>query len=185
MLLAFSSWLSSIPNITHAMHFLSPSSPAEFSALSPMFSPTPEYAERKLPPPRSRFDVAIANLVVHHVDDLDGFMRGVVGSLAEGGWVVFTEFGKVEGGVDMASQHREEMQKATVSHKLRRDGLPDGHLPPRHRRRTSTAQSTAQVIFALLSRQRVLARCFRIVGWWTCLRRSEGRCLFSCQSRRA
>ncbi len=73
-----------------------------------MYSPLPSHTEKKLPPPRSRFDLAVANLVVHHIDDLDGFMDGVTGLLVDGGWVVFTEFGKVEGGRDVAGDIRAE-----------------------------------------------------------------------------
>ena len=62
-----------------------------------MLSPTEAEPERKLAPPRAKFDVAVANMVIHHVDDMAGFMQGLVGLLSPGGWVVFTEFGKKEG----------------------------------------------------------------------------------------
>lgn len=42
--------------------------------------------------PRDQFDVAVVNLVLHHVDDVEGFMAGLKDLLVEGGTVVFTEF---------------------------------------------------------------------------------------------
>lgn len=47
-------------------------------------------------PPSSGFDVAVANLVIHHIDDLDPFFRGLKGLIRPGGWVVITEFGLEE-----------------------------------------------------------------------------------------
>jgi hypothetical protein len=46
--------------------------------------------------PRSNFDVAVANIMVHHVDDLDGFFTGLMGLIKPGGWAVITEFGVKE-----------------------------------------------------------------------------------------
>ena len=102
MLLTFSKNLPvNNPNITYSLHFISPDSADTFAKREPMFSPTNDQTlggnERKIPPPRARFDLAVANLVVHHIDDLDSFTRGVVGLLNPGGWVVLTEFGKREG----------------------------------------------------------------------------------------
>lgn len=38
------------------------------------------------------WDLAVVNLVLHHVDDVKGFMAGLKDLLKEGGTVVFTEF---------------------------------------------------------------------------------------------
>ena len=117
MLLAFSTHLppSNNPTVSYALHALSASSPIEFANQTPVYSPTRDDNERKLPSPRSRFDLAVANMVVHHVDNLDGFMSGRTGLLEDGGWVVFTEFGKEEGDRDVAGDIREEKRKASVS----------------------------------------------------------------------
>ena len=100
--------------MTHSLHALSPDSPAEFAALTPMYSPTEAEQERKLPPPRQKFDLAVANMVVHHVDDIDSFGKGLVGLVESGGWVLITEFGKVEGEADVVEEHR-EMHAGKVS----------------------------------------------------------------------
>jgi SAM-dependent methyltransferase len=102
-------------NITHTLHFLSPISHQEFTSSTPLPSPTSDNQERKLIPPRGEFDLAVANLVVHHVDDLKGFMQGVRGMLKPGGRVVFTEFGKLEGGKDVAGEHRIKLGEAKAS----------------------------------------------------------------------
>lgn len=111
MLLSLSTLLpsSSHPTLSHSLHFLSPSSPTDF--MTPLFSPIPSEPERKLVPPQREFDLAIANLVAHHVDDLDGWMEGAVGLLRKGGWLVVTEFGKEEGGKDVAGEVRTEKEK--------------------------------------------------------------------------
>lgn len=67
-----------------------------------MFSPTEAEPERKLDPPRARFDIAVVNLVLHHVDDIPGFLLGLKGLLVDGGRVVITEFGKSD---DPAQHH--------------------------------------------------------------------------------
>ncbi|ORX40839.1 S-adenosyl-L-methionine-dependent methyltransferase [Kockovaella imperatae] len=105
MLLAFSDRLP--PKTTYSLHALSEDSPKDFQDGKEMFSPTKSEQERKLAPPRARFDIAVANLVLHHVDNLDGFMAGVVGLLNQGGWFVITEFAKNEdeGGHDHAHHH--------------------------------------------------------------------------------
>jgi SAM-dependent methyltransferase len=106
MLLTFASSHAS-PTITHSLHFLSPSSATEFQ--SPLLSPLPAEQERRLTPPRAHFDVAIANLVLHHVDDWAGMMRGLQDLLSPGGWFVGTEFGKEEGGQDVVEQARAQV----------------------------------------------------------------------------
>jgi len=82
---------------TYSLHAISPDSPKVFDERQPLPSPTTSDENRSLVPPRTRFDVLVANLVVHHVDDLDGFFAGVVGLVKPGGWVVITEFGLEEG----------------------------------------------------------------------------------------
>jgi SAM-dependent methyltransferase len=111
MLLSLSTLLPSLshPTLSHSLHFLSPSSPTDFT--TPLFSPIPSEPERKLIPPCREFDLAIANLVAHHVDDLDGWMEGAVGLLRKGGWLIVTEFGKEEGGKDVAGEVRTEKDK--------------------------------------------------------------------------
>lgn len=106
MLLTFAK-LHNSPEITHSLHFLSPSSPEEFQ--TPLLSPLPAEPERRLNPPRSQFGVAVANLVLHHVDDWKGMMTGLQGLLGEGGWFVGTEFGKEEGGKDVVQEARKKV----------------------------------------------------------------------------
>jgi 2-polyprenyl-3-methyl-5-hydroxy-6-metoxy-1,4-benzoquinol methylase len=79
------------PNVTHSLHTLSSSSPEEFKAGS-VKSPIEGDKERKVALPRSQWDVAASNLVLHHVDDIPGFMTGLVGLVVDGGWLVLTEF---------------------------------------------------------------------------------------------
>ncbi|KAK1923160.1 S-adenosyl-L-methionine-dependent methyltransferase [Papiliotrema laurentii] len=104
MLQTFSTHLPSDPhNLTWALHGITPASPAAFASGEPMLSPSatsPEGEHRKVSPPRAQFDVAIANLVVHHVDDLPSFFTGLLGLVKTGGWIVITEFGLEEGAED-------------------------------------------------------------------------------------
>jgi SAM-dependent methyltransferase len=143
MLLSLSTLLPSAshPTLSHSLHFLSPSSPADFT--TPLFSPIPSEPERKLVPPCREFDLAIANLVAHHVDDLDGWMDGAVGLLRKGGWLVLTEFGKEEGGKDVAGEVRtekekerqEEMQKVKAEARAEADeGGEGGEVSGSHQR---------------------------------------------------
>jgi SAM-dependent methyltransferase len=104
MLLTFASRHSN-PHITHSLHFLTPSSPSEF--LTPLLSPLPAEQARRLQPPRAKYGVAVANLVLHHVDDWAGMMAGVQGLLVPGGWFVGTEFGREEGERDRVKEARE------------------------------------------------------------------------------
>ncbi|KAK8850676.1 hypothetical protein IAR55_004596 [Kwoniella newhampshirensis] len=97
MLVAFSQNVPSSPKLTHSLHALSSSSATTFSSGQPQSSPTKDEPNREIVPPKQRFDLALANLVVHHVDDRESFMQGVVGLVKSGGWVVFTEFGREEG----------------------------------------------------------------------------------------
>jgi hypothetical protein len=93
MLSTFSTELPSdrYPNVTYSLHTLSSSSPEE-CAKGSMKSPIEGDADRVVSLPRSKWDVAAVILVLHHVDDIEGFMTGVTGLVEDGGWVVFTEF---------------------------------------------------------------------------------------------
>jgi SAM-dependent methyltransferase len=57
-----------------------------------MKSPVGGDAERISALPRAQWDVAVSNLVLHHVDDIRGFMTGLTGLVVPGGWLVLTEF---------------------------------------------------------------------------------------------
>lgn len=94
MLMTFSSELLSntYPNVTHSQHTLSSTSATEFASGRSVLSPTKADPERQVGLPRRQWDVAIVNLVLHHVDDIDGFMKGLRDLVKEGGMVVFTEF---------------------------------------------------------------------------------------------
>jgi len=93
MLSTFSTELPSdtYPNVTYSLHTLSSSSPDEF-AKGNMKSPIEDEPERVVSLPRSKFDAAAVILVLHHVDDMEGFMKGLTGLVEDGGWVVLTEF---------------------------------------------------------------------------------------------
>jgi hypothetical protein len=93
MLSTFSTELPSdkYPNVTHSQHTLSSSSPEEFAKRS-MKSPIEGDADRVVTLARSKWDVAAVILVLHHVDDIEGFMTGLTGLVEDGGWVVFAEF---------------------------------------------------------------------------------------------
>jgi hypothetical protein len=95
---------------------LGPGSAADFSARKPFPAPTEAEPERTAPPPQERFDVAAVNLVLHHVDDIKGFMEGVRGVLKPGGVVVITEFTLAEDGTDVVAKNRAmKEQKEHVS----------------------------------------------------------------------
>ena len=57
-----------------------------------MKSPIEGDPDRVVSLPRSKWDVAAVILVLHHVDDIEGFMTGLTGLVEDGGWVVFAEF---------------------------------------------------------------------------------------------
>jgi hypothetical protein len=67
----------------------------------------------------------VANLVAHHVDDLEGWMAGLVGMLRVGGWAVITEFGREEGGRDVAGEVRNEqsLERAAELEARRKDDV--------------------------------------------------------------
>jgi len=79
------------PNVSYSLHTLSSSSPEEF-AKGLTKSPIEGDPERIVSLPHTKFDVAAVVFVLHHVDDITGFMTGLIGLLEEGGWVVFAEF---------------------------------------------------------------------------------------------
>jgi hypothetical protein len=93
MLSTFSTELPSdkYPNVSYSLHTLSSSSPEEFAKRS-MKSPIEGDADRVVSLPRSKWDIAAVILVLHHVDDIEGFMTGLTGLVEDGGWVVFSEF---------------------------------------------------------------------------------------------
>jgi hypothetical protein len=112
------SLLSSLPqhlpgdctNVTYSLHTLTPSSSGEFQGRSPQPSPTPSEPERRIVPPRARWDAGVVAMVMHHVDDVAGFMEGLVGVLEVGGWVVvievlFPEEGKEWSGDEQGHGH--------------------------------------------------------------------------------
>lgn len=94
MLATFSDQLPAdkYPQVTHSQHTLSASSGKQFASDEPVLSPTKADPQRQTQLPRQQFDVAVVNLVLHHVDDIVGFMTGLKDVVAPGGWVVFTEF---------------------------------------------------------------------------------------------
>lgn len=97
---------AALPNVTYAQHLLHPGSGDDFVRATPAPSPTPEDPERKERPPREKFDVAVANLVVHHVDHLDHFFKGLFSVLSPGGKVVITEFTTLLDGSDPCADLR-------------------------------------------------------------------------------
>ncbi|WVQ86245.1 hypothetical protein IAT38_008413 [Cryptococcus sp. DSM 104549] len=117
MLLAYSTLhpTSPSPTITHSLHALSPASPQIFSSAEPLPCPSKDHPDRKVAPPRARFDLAVANLVLHHVDQVDKFMQGAVGLLKSGGWLVVTEFGKKEGENTMLVEGGKTLENGSVN----------------------------------------------------------------------
>jgi len=99
MLATFSTEVPSdqYPNVTHSLHTLSASSPAAF-AEAKMKSPIKGEPERVISLPRSQWDVAAVIMVLHHVDDVEGFMTGLSGLISPGGWVVLSEFTNIGDG---------------------------------------------------------------------------------------
>ncbi|WVQ95365.1 hypothetical protein IAU59_002462 [Kwoniella sp. CBS 9459] len=79
-------------SLSYSLHALSPASPGLFESRTPLKSPTPTDSDKVLAPPRAKFDLVVVNLVLHHVDEVEPFMRGAVGLLDKDGWLVITEF---------------------------------------------------------------------------------------------
>lgn len=117
-------------NVTWAQHALRPASGDVFMRGTPQPSPTPADPARTLAPPRERFDVAVAVLVVHHVDDLEAFFKGVLSVLEPGGKVVVVEFTTRADGRDMISEHFEKQ----VKDKAEAEGKEVSGSGDRHRR---------------------------------------------------
>lgn len=67
-------------------------------------------------PPRKEFDVAVVNLVLHHIDDTSSFLKGSTGLLKPGGWVVITEFAVEDGEKDfrLSGDLHEEIKHGKV-----------------------------------------------------------------------
>jgi SAM-dependent methyltransferase len=106
MLLAYANHLPAAhENLTWAIHAVYPSSADDFAKRTPMRSPTTDEPQRMLAPPREAFDVAVVNLVLHHIDDTASFLQGLKGLIKPGGWVVVTEFGMEEDGLAHQIQH--------------------------------------------------------------------------------
>lgn len=95
-------------NVTWAKHQLHSGSGDDFVRGNAVPSPTPEDPTRELKPPREKFDVAVANLVVHHVDNLDQFFKGLFSVLVPGGTVIITEFSTLPNGRDVLGEIREQ-----------------------------------------------------------------------------
>lgn len=104
-----------LPNVTFSAHALTPASAEAFAKGELMPSPTAEEPERKLAPPRARFDVAVSTLVAHHVDDLESYFQGVRGILVEGGTFFILEFAHGPDGEDLSVKyHIEEKPKMSA-----------------------------------------------------------------------
>lgn len=103
MISVLSGQVAGLP-VTWAMHAFGPGSAAQFDAGEPMPSPIEGDAERTLAPPRKRFDVAVATLVAHHVDELGPFFQGVRSVLKPGGLFVLIEFRHGPGGEDISAE---------------------------------------------------------------------------------
>lgn len=63
-----------------------------------MKSPIKSEPERVSSLPLSQWDVAAVIMVLHHVDDVEGFMTGLSGLIVPGGWVVLSEFTNIGDG---------------------------------------------------------------------------------------
>ncbi|OCF35930.1 hypothetical protein I317_00450 [Kwoniella heveanensis CBS 569] len=114
--------------LSYSLHALSPSSPELFKSGTPLRFPTPADPSRVLAPPRARFDLVVVNLVLHHVDEVEPFMRGAVGLLENGGWLVITEFAPNEMrdrlkhlGVDQGHAHGHGHGHGHVAHSSEKD----------------------------------------------------------------
>ncbi|BEI90529.1 uncharacterized protein CcaverHIS019_0305990 [Cutaneotrichosporon cavernicola] len=93
-------------NVSFGLVSLGPNSKDEFKARKAFPSPTEAEPERTAAPPVVMFDVAVVNLVLHHVDDINSFMEGVKGVLRPGGVIVVTEFTLAEDGTDVVAKNR-------------------------------------------------------------------------------
>ena len=85
-----------LTNISYSYHTLGPSSEETFRSNAPQRSPTCDDPTRESVPPHASFDIAVTNMVLHHVDDIPSFMDGVKGVVKPRGWFVVTEMGSEE-----------------------------------------------------------------------------------------
>lgn len=83
-------------SVTYSLLALSPQSTQLLQSGEPLPAPTKDDEARKISPPRSTFDIVYGSLMLHHVEDLDGFFVGLKGIVKPGGWIVFSEFGSAE-----------------------------------------------------------------------------------------
>ncbi|WVF67868.1 hypothetical protein IAT40_002629 [Kwoniella sp. CBS 6097] len=111
--------------LSYSLHALSPSSPELFQSGTPLRFPTPSDPDRVLAPPRAKFDLVVVNLVLHHVDEVDPFMRGAVGLLESGGWLLITEFAPDE--------MRDRLQAQGEGHGSDHNHGGHGHVHGHHR----------------------------------------------------
>jgi 2-polyprenyl-3-methyl-5-hydroxy-6-metoxy-1,4-benzoquinol methylase len=102
---------AALPNVTYAQHTLHAGSGDDFVRATPQPSPTPSDPARTERPPREKFDVAVTNLVIHHVDNLDQFFKGVASLLVPGGKIVITEFSTLRDGSDPLAELREKAMR--------------------------------------------------------------------------
>jgi SAM-dependent methyltransferase len=114
MLRVLSRLVKDLPNVTYAEHALTPESADAFVRGEQMPSPTLEDPERKLAPPRARFDLAVSTLVAHHVDDLESYFRGVHSVLVPGGMFYVLEFAHSPEGEDLSKRFHCEMDSSLV-----------------------------------------------------------------------
>lgn len=114
MLTVLARLTADLPNVTFAEHALSPASADLFARGEAMPSPTPIEPGRTQPPPRARFDAAVSTLVAHHVDDLEGYFRGVHSVLVPGGVFYVLEFAHSPQGEDLSKRFHCEMDAKLV-----------------------------------------------------------------------
>ncbi|EKC99944.1 hypothetical protein A1Q2_05768 [Trichosporon asahii var. asahii CBS 8904] len=103
MISVLSKQVEGLDNVTWAMHEFGPTSAAQFDRGEEMPSPIESDPERKLAPPRKRFDVAVATLVAHHVGTLKPFFEGVLSVLKPGGLFILIEFRHGDDGEDISA----------------------------------------------------------------------------------
>ncbi|GMK54040.1 hypothetical protein CspeluHIS016_0106260 [Cutaneotrichosporon spelunceum] len=113
MIRVLSRLVADLPNVTWAQHALGPDSAAQFIAGEPMPSPIQGEPGRMCAPPRARWDIAVSTLVAHHVDDLEGYFRGVKSVLVGGGTFFVLEFANKDG-EDLSKRFHCEMDPSYV-----------------------------------------------------------------------
>lgn len=99
-------------NLTWSLHALGADSVTAFKKELP----SPKNGEdSSSKPPRDQFDVAISTLTIHHVDDVESFLKGAIALLKPGGVMVICEFTKDAEGKDVLKALREKYAQ-TASH---------------------------------------------------------------------